>query len=1126
MSNVDTYKGNGSTERVEHFLALAPATYWKVKRDYEEKGISKDEILLVCKIDYIDSKAHTVTVLKHPSKASFYSSGPRVGKVKFLIDEFLNNFDNVDESIAKSSRESDQKAIVAELNAVQAEITLAMSDPAKLDSFIERDMPEKADDKTALPIVRPNLPTSVTGALQTGSMTSLMATGLNPSDVDTIKGELSKQQAVMVKRGNWISSRTQDLSVIINKQVPYLSEMAEVAEASISDAKEMCSDIQKSIDSLHLYTLKDVQILKLKEGKSADESVKLTICQQRLWMDEEAVVWLDTIDSEFDSSDRQEFFDGLKSSPELVNQIFPSERCVVAMASSRSTKKYSIEDYGIYGVSQMYEQNTLNCLLVRDGENISVVVSPEYAHQTLGNLFPSHDQTKSMFRGYGGENITYNDIRYTDAVKKHENLELNYKRLLILLCGLDHKHQIFGTFYEGEPSLEFVSMAFQERYFNFIHDSEGDGLLADKLPLNHREYVNSLNQDITEGSLVMININAGFSHYIIPAAFERPKDLDGVYGPNRNDFCVTETVANGRFYMGVVQVVNGKQIVKIPMHRRSRGERKEIKAVYDIAEALREHREDWCLVCIDNADYDSVNHYIHSRQARTKGVNRINMLRAIRNHILDIYTREKPVRDAVYKAVEEAGVVSGTKALAIIDAAVKLWRGANPSKDIVSTLGDTKMFNSILDCVHRITNINSTPKEQILETVRQTGVEPIRLSVDSKGRYVVYTKPKESEKDDRIEPFYWVGRQLVKPNKAGFTLNAKTWKGLKRDVSGEKNLWSIEDVSPFIAPKKVKFTTPKAKKQFFESLDSASAGHSMLKTLMADNIGAPCPDGSKIREQIIEEYYDSGDKSGHLSSPYLLIPIGYKSSDYGLQVIYVGGDAAKIVASVATDDVANEFIGDFTERLVNPDAVAKRLFSARASAKISSLGILLGDVEKTPEVLDGLCTYGFESGDTIRNRNYDMSLNAILSKKLKYVARDGGEIYLKDEFNDVDLDTLFGREVDSNLGVMVNPGCDDDIAIFIPKTTYGDKEFSEKLFAVLRESFYEEGKSWLGIRSSEYASVEVAILENTYPNSQIRHEGNNRRTCFTGNYEVTDEILEVQGHKFPVYRVNNWVLED
>ncbi|ELP6119376.1 TPA: hypothetical protein I7730_00800 [Vibrio vulnificus] len=1126
MSELDTYNGNGNTERVEHFLALAPATYWKVKRDFEKYDISKDEILLVCKIDYIDGKAHTITVLKHPSKPFLYSTGPKVGKVKFLVDEFLNNFDSVDESVAKLSRDSDQKAILAELNAVQAEITLAMSDPAQLDSFIERDMPEKADDKTALPIVRPNLPASVTGALQTGSMTSLMATGLNPSDVDTIKGELSKQQSLMAKRGNWISSRTQDLSVIINKQVPYLAEMSEVAEASISDAKAMCSDIQKSIDSLHLYTLKDVQILKLKEGKSADESVKLTICQQRLWMDEEAVVWLDTIDSEFDSRDRHEFFDGLRDSPELVNQIFPSERCVVAMASSRSTKKYSIEEYGIYGVSQMYEQNQLNCLLVRDGENITVVVSPEYAHQTLGNLFPSHDQTKAMFRGYGGENITYNDIRYTDAVKRHEDLELNYKRLLILLCGLDHKHQLFGSFYEGEPSLDFVSMAFQERYFNFIHDSEGDGLLADKLPLNHKEYVKGLNKDITEGSLVMINIDAGFDHYIIPAAFERPKELDGIYGPDRNDFYVTDTVANGRFFMGVVQVINGKQIVKIPMHRRTRGDRKEINAVYSVTEALEKHRDDWCLVCVDNADYDSVNHYIHSRQARTRGVNRINMLRAIRNHILDIYTREKPVRDAVYKAVEEAGVVSGTKALAIIDAAVKLWRGANPNKDIVSTLNDTKLFNSILDCVYRITNINSTPKEQILETVRQTGVEPIRLSIDSKGRYVVYSKPKDSEKDDRIESFYWVGRQLVKPSKNDFTLNAKTWKGLKQDVSGEKVLWSIEDESRFIAPKKVKFTTPKAKKQFFDSLEAANKGHSILKTLMADVEELPCSDASMIREQVVDEFYGSGGKSNKLSNPYLLIPVGYKNSDYGLQVIYVGGDASKIISSIAVDDVANRFISDYSEHLVNPDLARKRLLSARVAAKATSLTILLGDVEKTPEVLDGIYTSGFEDGEKIHNQAYGMSLNEKLNNKLKNIENNGGEFYLKDEFKDVDLDALFGRGVDPELGVMVRPGCDEDYAIFLTQDLYKTKNFSKELFETLREKFYVEGDSWVGVKSSEYPSVDVAIFENTYPRSQSRYEGKNLSTCYRGSYELTDETVEVQGHKFPVYAVKNWVRED
>ena len=51
-------------------------------------------------------------------------------------------------------------------------------------------------------------------------------------------------------------------------------------------------------------------------------------------VDEELAVWCD-LDSWFDFSDMEKFHETLRTSPGLVEQIFPSERSIVCMATTR-----------------------------------------------------------------------------------------------------------------------------------------------------------------------------------------------------------------------------------------------------------------------------------------------------------------------------------------------------------------------------------------------------------------------------------------------------------------------------------------------------------------------------------------------------------------------------------------------------------------------------------------------------------------------------------------------------------------------------------------------------------------------------------------------------------------------
>lgn len=80
--------------------------------------------------------------------------------------------------------------------------------------------------------------------------------------------------------------------------------------------------------------------------------------------------------------------------------------------------------------------------------------------------------------GIDGSTIKFEDVSYTDRLKQHDLMALHYRRFLILICGLDHRLKLFGDFYDTNTPYSFLSLEFRERYFQFLHDKDGSGLLG------------------------------------------------------------------------------------------------------------------------------------------------------------------------------------------------------------------------------------------------------------------------------------------------------------------------------------------------------------------------------------------------------------------------------------------------------------------------------------------------------------------------------------------------------------------------------------------------------------------------------------------------------------------------
>lgn len=87
-------------------------------------------------------------------------------------------------------------------------------------------------------------------------------------------------------------------------------------------------------------------------------------------------------------------------------------------------------------------------------------------------------------------------------------MALHYRRFLILICGLDHRLKLFGDFYDTNTPYSFLSLEFQERYFQFLHDKDGSGLLgmAETRP-SLQSYLEQANSCLQSGSG---NVQLGF----------------------------------------------------------------------------------------------------------------------------------------------------------------------------------------------------------------------------------------------------------------------------------------------------------------------------------------------------------------------------------------------------------------------------------------------------------------------------------------------------------------------------------------------------------------------------------------------------------------------------------------
>lgn len=1002
MSDIAKPQGP-KVDSVEQFIALNPGEFWRALVDGHRGSVLKGHVLMIQQIDEVEGELHTIHVRVHPSLIEKHPT-----KVKYLVDDFLESFEFVPKQEAELIRQREIEAIQNHISESQSELNEACADIKVMDRLVEQELPALESDKTGLPVKYEAVGADIVGAVKTQKVSALMTQGLTPNGIEQIKSGLQQQKDIVVRRAEWLQLRTNRLSTIAKGMTPYFEEKAALALAVTQEMRDHVDGLMKGIGSLNLYVLKNVGVQTLKEGSSADPSEKLTITQRVLYMDEELAVWADVHD-DWDFTNTDQFLKELAENRSLVAQIFPTERCVVSIAATRKWHDYLNKGHNSISANQMDQNNQRQFLLIRDGENLHLVLSPELFHNYSMTLFPTTNEMESPFRGLNGKDITYTDLQYTDSLREYEHIALSYKRLLILLCGLDHNKGLFGDFYPGPASLEFVSLGFQEKYFNFIHDVEGKGLLSTRRPPTVDEWIKKLNREIGSGSRVLVQWRNAFSVRSIPSCYER----DSRWHRSESDRSLEFTPIDDKpYYRGVVRKRSGKMIMEIPVEGSYRyGELRSFKANLDIDYVLQ-YEHSFAVLCIDRLHPEDVEWYLHDRPSRKLNVAGIRMLKYATEWAREERERTQAIRTKLENDLLDAQLVDGTEdANRMVTDAIAKWQCANPSKDLNSLLDNPRSYNRLCNQLFQLSDRGEDLTKEIIKAEESLGKTVVRISILANGKYAAYSTPLECDRDDRLIPFYWLEQTTYKTSKSGLKAESQKFVILKQFVNDETVKYQRDDLADYI-PELAPFPTPNSKakhldagndfREQYDALTQLKGNRERITHLIQDFVSARRSMTSKANNDMVKSPVTIMPVGHAVTKPYYhsdereYLRFGFWTLSSNLLAWLVEGD----------DELTKLFIEVFPSIYENRDSAKARIESRISDSKGKSLHEIINLSVLSPKGEGGL----FEDEELVEH-NTDLQKDTLFSfsyqKQLDNLLKKGWLIYIEDDNLD-NLDGFFG----------------------------------------------------------------------------------------------------------------------
>jgi hypothetical protein len=526
-------------------------------------------------------------------------------------------------------------------------------------------------------------------------------------------------------------------------------------------------------------------------------------------------------------------------------------------------------DYGDTWVNeQRNNENRKVFLLIRDGMNIHRVFSSVESHLGTARLFPSKDDQDQIFAGRDGSQIKFEDVAYSDKLARHEKFALHYKRFLLLICGLDHRLKLFGDFYEGPQSLDFVSMKFQERYMRFLHDDDGTGLLPGEQRQPLADWLKEKNAYLRSGSRVLCNWKQLMTKDTAPGAFSQQ---GGEY------YCKYETKTDHDI---VIAYRDGESVcvdIEVTGYSYSKHSDRSFSCKTNITKYKPRYDDSIAFLCLDAVKPEDLRWYIHNRKTRLDHLWYIQFFKTALKFIEQELASERDTRQRLSQALLDGKVAEASDHVAIIDQAVIAWRAAHRGASLPvfnegSGAARTE-WKSLLDQMYMLAGEGANRENEIAEFIRAGGHEPLRLVLSGNAKLVVYAAPSADECDNRLEPHAWVHRIVVEKGKRGHKEKSRSWVSLPAKAASETTLKEWDLANAWIRNSVFRSFAHKGEilqraKNFISSFQP------FTKQMSEAEFESQFDLWKAMREQLLE-------KSKYVVNPVFALPIGATISPYG-----------------------------------------------------------------------------------------------------------------------------------------------------------------------------------------------------------------------------------------------------
>lgn len=738
--NSENHQSHQNIEIIESSNVLKEGMFGVLKKLNTKLSYDLGTVLLIQELKFADNHLHAVYLRHHPNSTNnSYTVG-------FLLDEFYEHFDVMTQSEGEAVREREIAEIQQRIAYKESEVQDFKDNPKKLQALAFSIYSKRIES----PMASTNI--------STDNIANLLGQENALEQINAFKSQTSMFADVAKIQADIIKGCVDELQQLMNKLSPFMVEKYATALAATKEAQNSVQEINDGVATLSMYTGDGIELIEVKRGEDAEQEIPLTLVQEKILCDVELAYFNDESAAYLSVENVQErFFDVLATNQQLVDQIFPTERCIciAAIRESEISSRYESDPHWRVILNKL---NRTTFLLIRNGDNISAVYSPIGTHLAANNLFPSKDVLdKSFFSRDGAVEITVDSLNYSDALNDIDRIALHYKRFLILIAGLQHRLNLLGRFYPENESFGIFFPEFQKKYFNFIHDEDGSGLLGEVAEQTLEDFVWQQNMRLSVGSKLICNTYKMASEEAAPYCWTYSWRR-ATYGNDGNT--LTRPPVNDYEIVSVEHDKDG-YFVRFPVSSSS-SNRTQLAKV-----RIVESRSEIEYLVLDNLNVDRLNSYITKRKYRKKYLEYMGLFKGAKEYLAQFEAENKNNIHYYLNAVEQIKDLNthGAELKGIVMSAINFFSAKVTQAKVLNNLYLMLSATEQSKIQTQFSELKFIKDQQLIADTK-----PIAITVDRSGNEYLYTSlPKELcfTEFESVEKDYWVYRAPIKTIKNG-----------------------------------------------------------------------------------------------------------------------------------------------------------------------------------------------------------------------------------------------------------------------------------------------------------------------------------------------------------------------